>query len=122
MTEKPSPLIGTLVRFWDNGFQRNIATEWLDWQDGWFHLYADSPLAQKLNEAALGNPPLMATVYSTEELVWAVDSTVVTNTWGRPYMTVHCVPWLERMRHTLVSDDYMVWLWLDAEKRHLEAS
>ena len=122
MTEQPSPLIGTLARFWENGFQNCVATTWVDWDNGWFHQYTDSPLAKLLNEAAIGRSPLLVTVYSTEELVWAVDSTHVSHSYGKPYMTVHCVPWLERLRHSLISDDYMTWLWLDAEKRHLEAS
>lgn len=114
---------GTLVRFWENGFQNEVAAEWVDWQDGWFHLYADSPLARELDDAARCLSSLLLTVYSTNELIWGVESTRVENpSWTRPYMTVHCVPWVERVRRSLASDDYMVTLWLQAETLHRECA
>lgn len=119
---QPSPLIGTLVRFWENGFQNNIATQWVDWHDGYFHQYTDSPLGRMLFDAPIGRRQVLATLYSTDELVWTVKSVTVNETYGHPYMTVHCVPWLEYLRHSLMSDDYLTWLWLDAERKHQEAS
>lgn len=106
-------MIGTLVRFWENGLQNEVATAWVDWEDGWFHLNADSELGDRVFDAAV-KQDLLLTVYSTEELVWTVSSTEVR--WG--YQTVHCVPWLTRLKHSLVSDDYMVHLWLKAEENY----
>lgn len=111
---------GTLVRFWENGFRTEVASAWVDWKDGWFHLDPDRdlPLIGKASEGALTRS-LLLTVYSTKELLWAIESVRTSMPWS--YSTIHCVPWVEQVRHNLISDDYMVYLWLEAERRYQES-
>lgn len=109
-------ITGTLVRFWEHGFSNEVAAEWVDWKDGWFHLAADDPLLTLVNKSARDRS-LLLTVYSTDELVWTIMSTHI----ERDFATVHCMPWLTAARHSLLSDDYMVHLWLEAGRRYQES-
>lgn len=108
--------VSVLVRVWD-GFQDEVASGWVDWDpNGGFVLPHTDPMARLLfHTAHLGS--LRLTVYSTEELLWSVRQVEVC----RGEATVHCKPFLEELRNSLASDEYLVFVWLDAERRWQES-
>jgi hypothetical protein len=106
----------TLVRFWEDGFHTAIGTEFVNWDKGWFTLASGTPLARKLWDAA-ARGSILLTVYSTDELVWAIDHAA----FHGDRLVVCSKPWLQQLRRSLASDDYMIEAWLAAEKRHRDA-
>lgn len=107
--------MSTLVRVW-NGFQEEVASDFIEWEGSGFTLPVSDPLAKLLFDSAhRGN--LRLTVYSTDELLWNVKQVDVT----RGGATVHCAPFIDQLRDSLISDDYLVSMWLDAERRWQES-
>lgn len=110
---------GTLVRLWIDGYHSDPITAFVDWGDGRFTITAAHPFARTIsNVPVLRIGPL--TVYSTDELEWLVDRVIADRTAYGPEYTVICKPRVDVLRKSLISDDYLCWLWLDAEKRHVE--
>lgn len=108
----------TLVRYWRNGYQTQPITAFVDnWEQrgdrAQFTIPADHPLSCLWHDVLSENWPL--TVYSTEQLEWSVD-TISKDAWGYGDL-VECVSRLSRLRQSLRTDEYLIWLWLDAEKR-----
>jgi len=112
---------GTLVRLWIDGYHSDPITAFVDWGDGRFTITAAHPFARTIsNVPVLRIGPL--TVYSTDELEWLVDRVIADRTAYGPEYTVICKPRVDVLRKSLISDDYLCWLWLDAEKRHAEGA
>lgn len=110
---------GTLVRLWIDGYHSDPITAFVDWGDGRFTITAAHPFARTIsNVPVLRIGPL--TVYSTDELEWVVDRVIADRTAYGPEYTVICKPRVDVLRKSLISDDYLCWLWLEAEKRHAE--
>lgn len=112
--------MSTLVRVWD-GFQEEVASGFVDWTvapNGGCGFVAplDDPVANLLFGSPEGN--LRLTVYSTWELLWSVDK--VRLLWGEYH--VHCKPFIDVLRASLVSDEYLVHVWLEAERRFQESA
>ena len=103
----------TLVRVW-NGYQEELASAWVQWEGCGFSLPSGNPLGRLLFEYAHLDAHRL-TVYSTEELLWVIREV---NVGGSGTYDVYCEPFIDRLRKSLLSDDYLVWLWLDAEQRH----
>jgi hypothetical protein len=110
----------TLVRYWKDGYQSNSVMAFVDdWElddNGATFTIADSDLLAVLARDCMSSVAVL-TVYSTEELEWSVER--VDHNWSD--MRVRCVPRVGRLRNSLMSDEYLIWLWLEAEKRHRES-
>jgi hypothetical protein len=108
----------TLVRFWENYDDCTESVNvFVHWKDGSFLLPVEYPLARYLIKN-VGRRECRLTVYSTDELEWVVDQ-VDTDIHE---VSVNCIPRLKRLRHAVISDDYLVEMWLDAEKRHTNSA
>jgi hypothetical protein len=107
-----------LVRIWDRDWETQLGQLFVDWEDGTFTLPAVHPVAVEL----WGNRDsrLRVTVESTPELLWCIDGIELftTLTPGAALkVKVICRPFREVSRISLVSDEMLIGLWLDAEKR-----
>lgn len=108
---------GTLVRFWIDGYHSDPITAFVDWDHGRFTITAAHPFARTISNVPIPRiGPL--TVYSTDELEWVVDKVSADRTVYGPEYAVACKPRVDVLRRSLISDDYLCWLWLGAEKRH----
>jgi hypothetical protein len=106
----------TLVRCW-RGFHDERPSAFVDWNAGEFDIPRDHPLAVELwgslADISLGG--YLLTVFSTDELIWTVDKIEAYR--SRDEYHVSCAPYVERVRGGLTSDEYMIHMWLEAEKR-----
>lgn len=109
-----------LVRYWpkDGGVGASINAFVEDWESDQgvarFTIARDHPLARQLwVKCVEADTRLM--VYSTDEIEWMVDS--ISGALSYRHYEVRLVSRSRYLRKSLISDDYLVWLWLDAEKR-----
>lgn len=98
----------TLVRVWKD-YSGDPINAFVNWRDGRFTIPTDHPAAETL---MTNWPQCRLTVYSTDELEWHVD-TIDTMCTGLCRVT--CVSHLWRLRSSLLSDDDLIGLWLEAE-------
>lgn len=111
----------TLVRLWVDGYQSDPITAFVDgWGSGRFTITPEHPFAEFVTAFPIPQAPL--TVYGTDELEWVVDRVDTDHTAYGPEYTVTCKPRVNVLRQSLISDEYLCWLWLDAEKRFAESS
>lgn len=111
----------TLIRLWADGYQSDPITAFVDdWDNGRFTITPAHPFSEFVTTFPIPQAPL--TVYSTDELEWVVDTVTTDRTSYGPEYTVTCKPRMDVLRKSLISDDYLCWLWLDAEKRYAESA
>lgn len=99
-----------LVRIWDRNYNLR-GQQFVNWHNG-FTVPSTDPMAVELWD----NRELQhqVTVESTNELAWYIDRLDRT---AEGTLVVTCRPHLDILRRSLVSDAYLVDLWLEAEKR-----
>ena len=99
-----------LVRIWDRSYNLR-GQQFVHWNNG-FTIDATDPIAVELwnNREMLHQ----VTVESTSELAWCIDRLDRTSD---GLLVVTCQPHLDVLRKALVTDAYLVDLWLAAEKR-----
>lgn len=108
------PIPPKLVRLWDHTWTET-ASGFVQWHNG-FSVGLEHELAAPLRR--LQTHDWTFTVYSTDELVWKVDKFTIKD----ERIRVICQPFLEVTRKSLLPDDYLVDLWLEAERTYHAAT
>jgi hypothetical protein len=99
----------TLVRIWHNGYAADPLMTFVAWENGQFAVDNDHPFITAIPAVGRRNVPV--TVWATDELEWELDR--VDTYWD--CSVFRCIPRVEVLRARLLSDDYLVGLWLTAE-------
>lgn len=103
----------TLIRVWRDD-ETESTNLFVDWHDGRFSLPWEHPFSRHM----WGSGRMLRwriTVYSTEELEWSIDRIDYSHS-----VEYNCIPRRERLRLSLVSDDALIGMWLDAEQEWLK--
>ena len=100
-----------LVRIWDRNWDLR-GQHFVQWDDGTFIVALADRVGAELWERC-GEMDHQITVESTSQLVWWIDRI---ERRGDDSLKVVCRPYIDVLRASLISDDYLTWLWLDAEK------
>ena len=103
----------TLVRLWEEGLRGELAADWVDWDGSGFSINAETRLGRTIRDQI----PAVLTVESTSELVWVIEKWRIRNGLVRDLL-VDCAPYLEHVRSRLLTNEYLVEKWLDAERRY----
>jgi hypothetical protein len=100
MSKHAAPIV---VRLWKDGYtEPSIDALVSDWVGGSFTLSLDHPLAKELWRNVHKRTYIL-TVLSTDELEW--DPYQVT---AASRLLIRCTPRHERLRLSLISDDYLI--------------
>jgi hypothetical protein len=101
-----------LVRIWDRNYNLR-GQAFLEWNGGTFTVAREDPIGIELwDHRELGH---QVAVEGTDELAWWIDRMYINRTNGS--VTVHCRPYLDVLRDSLILDAKLVELWLLAEKK-----
>lgn len=109
------PFDPKLVRLWDATWTE-AASGFVVWHTGFFWVDLDHPIAEPVR--ARMSHDWTFTVYSTDELVWKLSKWSIED--GR--IKIWCTPFLTVTRDALRSDDYLIELWLAAERKFWDES
>jgi len=102
----------TLVRLW-RGTDTELPNAFVAWDAGKFTIPIDHLMAFELWRGSLTD--YRFSVASTDELLWVIDRIEQKELTG--LLHVFCKPYIEHLRGCIVSDEYLVWAWLEAEKQ-----